>query len=109
MYDYWKRLKEFNQDVGTLYDRVPLSIYGNITCCNNTEISVLGYFYAADVKKKRIFINHTQHLVNTENKYEGCLYVGNITSYPFAGFFYARSPFCGDCRYIGSNEKPDFW
>lgn len=108
MYDYWEKLKEFNQDAGTLYDRVPISIFGNITCCN-TDNKVLGYFYAADVKKKRIFIEREQHKVITKNSYEECLYVGEPTLYPFAGYYYARSSFCADCRYIGSNEQPDFW
>ncbi len=109
MYEYWAKLKEFNQDAGTLYDRIPLSIFGNITCCTNSDVSLLGYFYAAYIKKKRIFIDDTQHQVKTKNKYEECLYVGEVTLYPFAGFYYSRSPFCGDCRYVGSSEKPDFW
>lgn len=108
MYEFWDKLKEFNEDAGTLYDRVPLSIYGNIRCCDN-DSKVLGYFYAAEVKTKRIFIERGQHNVLSVNDYEGCLYVSDPTLHPFVSGFYARSAFCGDCRFYGSNQKPDFW
>ncbi|HSH19645.1 MAG TPA: DUF4249 domain-containing protein [Draconibacterium sp.] len=108
MYTFWNSLKEINQDAGSLYDKVPVSIFGNIRCCDNNE-KVLGYFYAAEIAKKRIFIEKGEHKVVNINKYEGCLYVSDVTMYPFAEGYYARSEFCGDCRYYGSNVKPDFW
>lgn len=108
MYNFWNSLKEINQDAGSLYDKVPASIFGNITCCENNE-KVLGYFYAAEVAKQRIFIEKGEHKVLNENKYESCLYVRDVTLYPFTSGFYARIEFCGDCRYYGSNIKPDFW
>jgi hypothetical protein len=108
MYNFWNSLKEINQDAGLLYDKVPVSIFGNISCCNTGE-KALGYFYAAEVAKERIFIEKGEHEVSNINKYETCLYVRDVTSYPFTDGFYARSAFCGDCRYYGSNVKPDFW
>lgn len=108
MYEFWDKLKEFNEEAGSLYDRVPLSIFGNISCCDG-EAQVLGYFHAAEVKTKRIFIERGQHNVNSVNDYEGCLYVTEPTMHPFVRPFNARSAFCSDCRNYGSNEKPDFW
>lgn len=108
MYTFWNSLKEINQDAGSIYDKVPVSIFGNISCCDNSK-KVLGYFNAAEVAKKRIFIEKGEHTVVNLNKYEGCLYVSDQTLYPFADGYYARSEFCSDCRYYGSNIKPDFW
>lgn len=108
MFTFWNSLKEINQDAGSLYDKVPVSIFGNISCCDGNE-KVLGYFYAAEVTKKRIFIEKGEHKVVNENKYESCVYVRDVTLYPFTAGFYARSKFCGDCRDYGNNVKPDFW
>lgn len=108
MYTFWNSLKEINQDAGSIYDKVPVSIFGNISCCDNSK-KVLGYFNAAEVAKKRIFIEKGEHTVVNLNKYEGCLYVSDETLYPFTDGYYARSEFCSDCRYYGSNIKPDFW
>lgn len=108
MYKFWDKLKEFNEDAGSLYDRVPLSIYGNISCCDN-DSKVLGYFHASEVKSKRIFIERGQHKVVTVNDYEGCTYVRDFTSHPFVSGFFARSEFCSDCNFYGTNNKPDFW
>lgn len=108
MYEFWNKLKEINQDAGSLYDQVPGSTYGNISCCDDGT-RVLGYFYAADLKTKRIFINPGQHSLASENYYEGCLYVSDRNDYHFVDHFYARSEFCSSCQSYGSNKKPDFW
>lgn len=108
MYNFWNSLKEINQDAGSLYDNVPVSIFGNISCCDNNQ-KVLGYFNAAEVDTKRIFIEKGEHTVVNVNKYEECMYVSDETLYPFTGGFYARSSFCSDCRNYGTNIKPDFW
>ncbi len=108
MYDFWKGIREINQDAGSLYDKVPVSIFGNITCCNTNE-KALGYFYAAEVDKKRIFIEKGEHEIVNVNRYESCLYVSDETLHYFTSGFWARSAFCSDCREYGTNIKPDFW
>lgn len=108
MYNFWKKLKDINENAGSLYDQVPSAVYGNITCCDD-ETSALGYFNAVDVKSKRIFIESYEHSLPTYNYYEGCLYVSDQTNHHFVDYFYARSAFCSDCRVYGSNIKPDFW
>jgi hypothetical protein len=108
MYNFWNNIKEINQDAGSLYDKVPVSIFGNISCCNGDK-KVLGYFDVAEVAKKRIFIEIGEHTIVSHNKYEDCLYVTDETLYPFTGGFYARRSFCSDCRDYGTNIKPDFW
>ncbi|MFW6277499.1 MAG: DUF4249 domain-containing protein [Prolixibacteraceae bacterium] len=109
MYDFWNNLKKFNEEIGTMFDQVPYSIYGNITCCENEEKKVLGYFDAAEVKTKRIFIDKSEHRVPVVNYYDRCVYVGIPNPYPFVGGLYATVPFCTDCRETGSSTKPDFW
>lgn len=109
MYDFWNKIKEFNDEIGTMYDRVPYSIYGNISCCSNEENKVLGYFEVAEVKTKRIFIDKTEHRIPVVNYFDRCTYFGMPNPYPFVEGLYATIPFCTDCRETGSNTKPDFW
>jgi hypothetical protein len=108
LYQFWKKLKEVNEGAGSLYDQVPTATFGNVSCCDGSG-KVLGYFNAVDVKSKRIFIEKGEHVLPTENYYEGCVYVTDRTPYHFAERFYARSKFCSDCTNYGSNVKPDFW
>lgn len=109
MYDFWKNIKEFNEEIGTMYDHIPYSVYGNITCCDNENAKVLGYFNVAEVKTKRIFIDKNDHHLPTANSYGDCIYVRQPNAYYFGDGIYALSPFCADCRNFGSSIKPGFW
>jgi hypothetical protein len=73
IYNYWKKLKEANEEAGSMYDKVPSQIFGNIKCCNGKE-QALGYFTASAVRAKRIFINPTEHGVETRNAFDGCTF-----------------------------------
>ena len=109
MYDFWKRIKEFNEEIGSMYDQIPYSIYGNIVCCSDENKKALGYFNAAEVKTKRIFIDKEDHHLRTTNNFERCRYFTRPNRYPFVAPYYANNPFCADCRNSGSSTKPDFW
>jgi hypothetical protein len=109
MYNFWKSIKEFNEDIGSMYDHIPNAVYGNITCCSDENIKVLGYFDAAEVKTNRIFIDKNELQMPTVNVYEDCIYGFRPNDYPFASGIYALSPFCVDCRNYGTSVKPDFW
>lgn len=109
MYNFWNNIKEFNEDIGSMYDHMPYAVFGNITCCNNDNVKVLGYFDAAEIKTKRIFIERYDHQLPTRNVYEDCIYSGQPNDYPFASGLYALSSFCADCRNFGTSTKPEFW
>jgi len=123
-YQFWGRLREANEKVGSIYDKIPSQIYGNIRCCDGKG-KALGYFSASAVKTKRIFINPYEHKVKTESAYYTCFYLTypevRATRYYFGAIDRGGKPityadkvwtldkFCSDCREYGTNVKPGFW
>jgi hypothetical protein len=118
LYDFWKELKDVNETVGGLYEKMPSQVFGNISCCNGTS-KALGYFSALSVREKRIFINKTQHHIHTVSAYGECKYFDYVPMGAIPIYFgtiqktrtdvYSHSDFCADCRAYGTNVKPDFW
>ena len=117
IYEFWSTLKEYNESLGSMFDKTPSSIYGNITCCNNNKKS-LGYFMVSDVKQKRIFIEKSQHSIKTVNGYEDCLYTDFKPDAEHIFFgrtvesnrnLYNPAVRCIDCQTDGTNIKPPFW
>jgi hypothetical protein len=118
LYDYWKLMKDVNEDSGGLYEKMPAKIYGNISCCDGTS-KILGYFSALSVKEKRIFIDKKDHNVKTLSAYDGCIYydfqVPYVANYYFGKSvvshkdIYSTNEYCSDCRASGTNVEPDFW
>ncbi|NQU52942.1 MAG: DUF4249 domain-containing protein [Bacteroidetes bacterium] len=117
LYTFWSTLKEYNEDLGSMFDKTPSSIYGNIICCDNNK-KALGYFMVSDVKQKRIFIDRSQHTVRSNTGYEACLYT-DFKPDEFHIFFgktlesnrniYNPIEWCVDCKIHGTNVKPPFW
>jgi hypothetical protein len=119
LYDFWKQLKDVNEDVGGLYEKMPSQVFGNISCCGGT-LKALGYFSAMSVCRKRLFIDKSEHHVKTKSVYEGCSYY-DFEQLPWVpkSYFgkirgttidvYCSTDFCADCRDYGTNVKPDFW
>ena len=126
-YNYWGKLKRITEDVGGLYDVVPMSIESNIYCTDSPSEKVLGYFSVSSVASKRIFINNT--LRGFPDFYGYCPFdtvpVGtpisnlNITIFilqelnptltsPFS-YVLTMNKECVDCTRSGSNKRPDFW
>jgi hypothetical protein len=130
---YWKTLKDINESQGTLYDKQPGIVQGNIKAEGSEEV-VLGYFDASAVSWKRVFL--------TPYQFEAAGYFppGYQTSCKFLlpviapvdqiGFFMAKNPGyliwdaigltpnasfellpaqCCDCTSLGTNIKPSFW
>jgi hypothetical protein len=127
-YHYWQELKKVTENLGTLFDPQPSSIYGNIHNVNNENEIVLGYFDASAVREKRIFISSFDlpSTMRGPDDFSSCEeeLVGyyNINEMVLDGWLlvnkeiimgsvlYRMAPaFCVDCRYFGSNEKPDYW
>lgn len=127
-YKYWKSTTEQNTESGDIYTRQLYQIRGNITnVADNTE-SVFGYFYAAGIDNKRIFVNRPQTPVKMY--YSQCAL--NATDYELYGWMFlgpappASNPLyvtedangqralpgqeCLDCLLRGgTTEKPEFW
>lgn len=123
-YQYWKELGDLTENLGTLFDPMPFTIVGNIRNENDAEEVVLGYFDAAQVKEKRIFIaNLDIPYMQIFNPYQYCedtlVGRGLVGEMILRGYFLSTviglsdyqlsSPPCVDCRYAGTNVRPDFW
>ena len=118
MYNFFKRLRESNEETGGIYEKTPAQIIGNIQCCNGVDVA-LGYFMASTAKTKRIFIDPSQHSVAKGTAYGGCGWTSKrpryFTVYLYGTFdngtsnAYSTNKYCTDCRLRGTNEEPDFW
>lgn len=123
-YSYWDELRINSTERGGLYEKQPLSIQGNIHNITNPDQVVLGFFGAASVKSKRIFVEKVEDLGFDFSTFcaPETLGVGGLRSidpseYPafLAGnslkyFGVQLSQYCVDCLSLGgTTEKPDFW
>jgi hypothetical protein len=118
-YNYWNQLKDVNENSGSLNTKIPAPVFGNITCCEGTG-KALGYFAASSVKEKRIFINRSDHHLETININSECTYFDyNVPPTQQKIYFgpdvisgspvYTSTTGCADCTLYGTNVKPPFW
>ncbi len=123
VYDFWEMVRENNEDMGNIFDKIPYSPLGNITCSSDPEKKVLGYFNAGSITTKNIYIKAPVFGINFANINDHCRtinspigrqieekYVYIITSNE-SGIFYTKKRECVDCAYYknSTREKPDFW
>jgi hypothetical protein len=122
LYNYWKLLRDVNENSGGIYSKIPAPVFGNITCCDGAG-KALGYFAASSVKEKRLFISRSEHHVETHNVNLGCGYYTygvppmvqkiwfGAYSGPGGGYIdtYTSSKDCADCTMYATNVKPSFW
>jgi hypothetical protein len=119
LYNYWNQLKDVNENSGGIYSKIPAPVYGNITCDDGTT-KALGYFAASVVKEKRIFINRSDHHMETININSGCTYFSyDVPPTQQKIYFgpdvlsgmrvYTSTAGCADCTLFGTNVKPSFW
>lgn len=137
-YLFWELLKETLEETGTLFDKQPTPITGNIFSVGSNE-PVLGYFSASTVSEQRIFLKGDQDLPKntpidvtlTKQCYDGRVYINkSITSERDIRLALERglifydwvieggeiiqyiftTPICSDCTVQGGTlEKPDYW
>jgi hypothetical protein len=119
LYTFWKQLMDTNENLAGIYGKIPSQVIGNIRSCDGST-NALGYFSASAVKEKRLFIDRTQHHVETVSAYKGCSYFDyNLPSWIPKSYFgtvkgteikvYCNADYCADCRTYGTNIKPVFW
>lgn len=123
-YNYWKELQKSTENLGTLFDPQPSTVYGNIHNVADEKEVVLGFFDASQVREQRIFINRSD-LPGSDfpNYYSMCtdsivqqnmipqmiLYGYMLINYEFMIGYHMSFPSCIDCTLKGTNKRPDFW
>ncbi|MBL7110878.1 MAG: DUF4249 domain-containing protein [Bacteroidales bacterium] len=124
-YLYWDRITNQLSEGGGLYEKQPSGTDGNIFNVNDAGEKVLGYFYASQVKEKRIIVENTfgfripeftctLDTANGVNELgETFLYMISFSrdpSYPDSPPYGYGDPSCFDCRMKGgTTEPPDYW
>ena len=112
-------MNKVSENSGGIYEVIPAPVFGNITCSNGTK-KALGYFSASSVKQKRLFIESSEHNVETVRVNDGCFYFDYSvppwvqhmifgTDILTGTIVYTYTEFCGDCTSYGTNVKPSFW
>jgi hypothetical protein len=128
-YRYWSILKAINESQGTVYDKQPGPVAGNIKAEGTDEV-VLGYFDACAVSSTRVFITPYQFEAAgyfPPHYQTSCKFLTPVIApVDQIGFFMAKNPGfliwdatggsfellpkqCCDCTDLGTNIKPAFW
>jgi Domain of unknown function (DUF4249) len=130
-YVYWKQVRDVNQDLGTIFDKQPAQIRGNIYNVKDPELPVIGFFEATCVDTARFFITRSElphnaviisdfsicrynYLVIRKNSFlaydeRGYCMVGDDFSQGPGGLGIVMPFKCCDCTMTGSNKRPSFW
>lgn len=122
-YIFWDKLRVNSQGQGGLYETQPLSIDGNLHVPADQEARVLGYFGAAAVRTKRVFVSDVEGLgLDPQPLCIGPVPLGIFgwsefppEDYPIyftriGGAVFTLDDQCIDCRLSGGvNVKPGFW
>ena len=128
-YNFWQNLKDSNESTGSLYDKQPFRVLGNIRNINNQSEPVLGHFDMATSSSERIFIDNIMDVpedVSVPSLFLDCrvdadttisysqipLFINRgylISYYNFGVGYVMAKKSCIDCRSKGENVKPEFW
>ena len=124
-FDYWEKLQNITEEVGSLYDITPAAIPSNIYCIENPGEKVLGYFSVSAKSTKRLFIkDYFSGLVNLYTDCPADTIYGvkpipnvNISVWILEQNLFAQPPYtiitynkgCADCTVRGTNIEPVFW
>ena len=123
---YWEKMKNQSTGTGGLYERQPSSSDGNIFNANDEDEQVLGYFYASQIREKRILVENTFDFAipNYDCSLDTIHDLAEFNSYPsyliglkeVPGGKRVGPPFgyayqaCFDCELSGgTTEPPDYW
>lgn len=124
-FNYWEKLQNVTEDIGSLYDIIPSTIPGNVYCVEDPGEKVLGYFSVSAKSSKRAFIK--DNFTGIVNPYSGCIADTIFNNAPIPNLnisvwileqTYPPDPpakaityikGCADCTVRGTNIKPDYW
>jgi hypothetical protein len=59
-YIFWKNLQESNEEIGSLFDRQPATVIGNISSMTDDGSKILGFFSASGLREYRVFVSPRQ-------------------------------------------------
>lgn len=120
-YYYWERLKQNNQESGSMFAKQPAQVVGNLYYTSNSDDKILGYFGVSSIQKKRIIITGGVEGLNFDMSFqcfptpvEMPLGRTNPNSWPIylvdrKGLSIAPK-WCFDCTLHGGVlQKPDFF
>lgn len=122
-YDYWQRMNEQAAESGGMYEKQPASVPGNIYSVDESEEVVLGYFYASQVREKRIYVHNNNffefYIPHISCKFQptSTIWTSGKINYPIyiynPGNFQPSlwgPPECFDCRLQGGDTiRPINW
>jgi hypothetical protein len=122
-YDYWQRMNEQAAESGGMYEKQPASVPGNIYPVEDTREVVLGYFYASQVKERRIFIHNNNffdfYIPHIQCQYQPMSTFWSQGTIRYPVYIYSEGPFkpswwgpgeCFDCRLQGGDTiRPENW
>ncbi len=129
-YDYWTGLSRNTEQLGSLFDALPLALAGNIHSVTDSSEKVIGFISAATTMQQRLFIKRTSVInwqdplsirgycdtIHINNSGNIILLVGDayipidLAFEPTGSVVYAAPIECTDCRTKGGVlAKPPFW
>ena len=133
-YAYWNDIKEVSEELGTLSEKQPGTIVGNVQSLSDPNELVLGYFEASQEHAVRrqydredffddgfrviradlldcgqediLMSDKTEQAVDSMLQVHGLEWT--LAYFGTEGAFYLRKE-CSVCTNYGSNKQPDFW
>lgn len=125
-YNFYQQLKSNTESLGSLFDRLPTDISGNVLCTTDPSEKVIGHISIASPQEKRIFISKIEVPAWGYKPYCEILKVANhpdsfrinypplipfeaIGSGPAISHYKSTGADCLDCRTRGTNNRPLFW
>ncbi len=122
-YLYWEQQKRNSQLEGGLYEKQPFAVAGNLHNITHPEKAILGFFGAASLDQKRLFVWPIPDLELNFNDYcsidllrfgfksiRPSDYPAYLTGNHETWFPYIMSYECVNCLSLGGiNVKPGFW
>lgn len=134
-YQFFRNVKDINENTGTLFDRTPVIMVGNIVNVLSPKEPVLGNFQVSGASERTLFVyrDDLRDQMNVPSEYEFCdgrllsmkedraqidslIRLGwvGMDTIPdpekndiLLGLVISRS--CYDCRTNGTLKKPEFW
>ena len=133
-YEFYKNLKNINENTGTLFDPTPVILTGNMLSISSPGQPILGNFQVSGASEKRIFIHREELPADWDipTEYEFCkgdllnnktdrFRIDSLIRNGWAvmdtvfsqerdtliGLVITRG--CFDCTTKGKIQKPDFW
>jgi hypothetical protein len=112
-YEYWKKIDDQQNNLGSIFDPPPAQVTGNLYFENEQDEIVMGFFEAASVKTKRVFISR-ETFTNLDPDIDYFSDTGlNAPCFPPPGWVgvWIAPDYCFDCALLenSTRTKPSYW